>query len=51
MKYRVSYVIEAENIERAISDLTYPIDRNGYGLDDGRDMSAITSVEVEEWDV
>ena len=51
MKYRVSYVIDAENIERALTDLTYPLDVNGYGLDNGRDMSAISSIEVEEWDV
>lgn len=50
MKYRVSYVIEAGNIERAITDLVYPVIIGALGLDVVRDMSAITSVEVEEWE-
>lgn len=47
-KYRVTYVVEAANIERAITDLTYPLDINGEGLDNGKDMTNISKVRVEE---
>lgn len=49
MKYRVSYVIEAENIGEALTELVYPVDVQGHGLDDGRDMSRVSLVDIEEY--
>jgi hypothetical protein len=48
-KYRVSYVIEAENIGEALTELVYPVDVQGLGLDDGRDMSKVSLVDIEEY--
>jgi ArsR family metal-binding transcriptional regulator len=48
-KYRVSYVIEAENIGEALTELVYPVDARGHGLDDGRDMSKVSLVDIEEY--
>lgn len=47
-KYRVTYVTDLESIADVIADLTFPVSPAGYSLDDGRNLSHVSEVWIEE---